>query len=489
MKKSVLWGMLALLLCLAGCASAGHTETSSPGSVSLPLQESSLPYEETTLPEPSAEESSAPGEISLPEEEISLPEEEISLPVEEPAGLPEALTTLFPVPEWEGDITAFGEFVEQQAGKTATDAMAEAMLAQDYSNDAWREFTGNSLHVWRALYKKEHETSPFVRLLSMGEAGKDKTTVMTFGGDICFAENYEVMGYMLRKGYDLEDCIAPEWFREMQNADIAVLNNEFSISSRGKPMKGKAFTFRADPKHTALYHRLGVDLVTLANNHVFDYGEDAFHDTLDTLREYGVDYAGAGRNAEEAQSPMYYLVDGRKIAFISATRAEKYILTPEATEDAPGVFRCYDTARLLEVIAKAKEESDYVILLVHWGREGSNELETVQKETAPLYLAAGVDLIVGAHAHRLQGIEFIDGKAVFYNLGNFWFDNFNIETGLMRFELAADGKETFYFLPAKQTGCKTSYEVGTTKGRTILDHVESYSKGISIRDDGLIVRE
>jgi poly-gamma-glutamate synthesis protein (capsule biosynthesis protein) len=312
---------------------------------------------------------------------------------------------------------------------------------------------------------------------------------MTFGGDICFADNYEVMSYMQRKGYTLEDCIAPEWFSEMKNADIAVLNNEFCISDRGKAMAGKAFTFRADPKNTALYHDLGVDLVSLANNHVFDYGEDAFCDTLDTLREYGVDYAGAGRTAEEAQSPMYYLVDGRKIAFVSATRAEKYVLTPEATEDSPGVFRCYDTERLLEVIAEAKAESDYVILLVHWGREGSNSLEDVQEETAPLYLEAGADLIIGGHAHRLQGIEFIDGKAVFYNLGNFWFDNYNIETGLVRFELSADGEETFYFLPAKQSGCKTSYELGTATGRKILDNVESYSKKISIRDDGLIVRE
>ena len=480
MKKRFLWGLLALLTCLAGCASAGYTETSSPGNVSLSPGESSIPLEGSSA-FPSSEEDSMPVEISLPEGFDST--EEL------PPRLWEALATMFPVPEWEEAIYGFGLFVEQQIGAALADQMAAVILEHGYDDSLWRELTGNTLNVWETLYRGDHETSPFVRLLSMGKPGENKTTVMTFGGDICFADNYEVMKYMARKGYDLEDCIAPEWFAEMQNADIAVLNNEFSISSRGKAMAGKAFTFRADPKHTALYHRLGVDLVTLANNHVFDYGEDAFHDTLDTLREYGVDYAGAGRNAEEAQSPMYYLVDGRKIAFISATRAEKYILTPEATEDSPGVFRCYDTARLLEVIARAKEESDYVILLVHWGREGSNDLEKVQEETAPLYLEAGADLIVGAHAHRLQGIEFIDGKAVFYNLGNFWFDNFNIETGLMRFELAADGKETFYFLPAKQSGCKTSYELGTSKGRTILDHVESYSKGISIRDDGLIVKE
>ncbi|MBR5263092.1 MAG: CapA family protein [Clostridia bacterium] len=481
MKKKLFFGLLALLVCLAGCGTAETVETSSAAESSCELSsEAESTHDETTSYE---EESSM--------EEISLPPEESSEPTPEPASptLGEVLTAFFPVPQWEEDILSFVAFLESRVGEDVTAEMAEALTEKTYYESLWTEFTGNSLHVWESLYKNEPENSPFVRLLSMGEAGANKTTVMTFGGDICFADNYVVMEYMESKGYGLEDCIAEEWFTEMQNADIAVLNNEFAISDRGKPMNGKAFTFRADPANTAMYQQLGVDLVSLANNHVYDYGKDAFYDTIDTLREYGVDYAGAGRNAEEAQSPMYYLVDGRKIAFISATRAEKYVLTPEATEDSPGVFRCYDTARLLEVIAEAKAESDYVVLLVHWGREGSNSLEDVQEETAPLYLEAGADLIIGGHAHRLQGIEFIDGKAVFYNLGNFWFDNYNIETGLVRFELSADGEETFYFLPAKQSGCKTSYELGTATGRKILDNVESYSKKISIRDDGLIVRE
>jgi poly-gamma-glutamate synthesis protein (capsule biosynthesis protein) len=231
-----------------------------------------------------------------------------------------------------------------------------------------------------------------------------------------------------------------------------------------------------------------VDLVTLANNHAYDYGRDAFLDTMTHLEEHGVSYVGGGVNAEAAQHPVYYLVDGRKIAFVSATRAEKYILTPEAGENTPGVFRCYDPRRLLEVIAEAKAQSDYVILLPHWGKEGSHQLEPVMEETARLYVDAGADLIVGAHAHRLQGIEFYEDAAIFYNLGNFWFDHRDVEVGLMQFELSADGEETLRFLPGMQSGCVTSYELGTSLGRTILDHLESYSKGIRIEDDGLIVR-
>lgn len=361
------------------------------------------------------------------------------------------------------------------------------MKENGYSDEMWRELTGNSLHVWRSLYLNEAETKDNVKLISVGETDGDKKTVFTFGGDVCFADNYATMPYLERQENGLYDCFASEWFDTMQSADIAMLNCEYAISDRGEPMPGKAYTFLSKPENTRFYNELGVDFVTLANNHVFDYGEDAFYDTLSTLDEYGIDHAGAGGNAEEAQKPFYYIIDGRKIAFISATRAEKYILTPEAKEDSPGVFRCYDTERLLEVIAETKQNCDYVVLFVHWGTEYSAKLERVQKTTSHEYIDAGADLIIGSHAHQLQGIEFYNGKAIFYNLGNFWFNAKSIETGLVRFELNADGSEEFYFLPGMQEGCEVSYELGTEKGREILDHLASYEPAqVVIDDDGRV---
>lgn len=378
---------------------------------------------------------------------------------------------------------AFLQYVGETFG---AEALEELAGRGSYADALWREVTGNSLHVLRSLYRKEPENAENVRLIRLGERGSDKTTVMTFGGDICFADNYVVMQHLKATANGWKDCIDPMWASVMQSADLAMLNNEFTISDRGAPLAGKMYTFRADPVHTALYGELGVDFVTLANNHAFDFGENAFLDTLQALEQHGVDYAGGGRNAEEAQRPFYYLVDGRKIAFVSATRAEKFILTPEAGENTPGVFRCYDPARLQEVLAEAKACSDYVVLFVHWGTEHTDVLESVQKTTSHAYIDAGADLIIGSHAHQLQGIEFYKGKAIFYNLGNFWFDDYEIETGLVKFELASDGGEKFFFLPGMQAGCVTSYELGTTRGREILNHLASYLPGIQIDDDGLI---
>ena len=466
---------LALCLALLFCAQCA-TVPSLPEDGSSESEVLSEPASMPESGEPASGEPEPSSEPSVPTEpsEPSESSEPASHPVLEAFG--EALP-----PDVDED---FLRFVGERFGE----GLLEELAAREvYTDELWRELTGNSLHVLRSLYAKEPERPGNVRLMSLGERGQSKPTVMTFGGDICFADNYVVMQYLKTTENGLTDCIAPEWAEVMQGADLAMLNNEFTISDRGTRMPGKMYTFRSAPSHTALYEALVVDFVTLANNHAYDFGEDAFLDTLDTLTAYGVDYAGGGRNAEEAQKPFYYLVDGRKIAFVSATRAEKNILTPEAGEHSSGVFRCYDPERLLEVIAEAKANSDYVVLFVHWGTEHSDVLEKVQKTTSHDYIDAGADLIIGTHAHQLQGIEFYKGKAIFYNLGNFWFDDHDVETGLVRFELAPDGGEEFYFLPGMQTGCVTSYELGTDLGREILDHLAGYRPGIRIEDDGRII--
>lgn len=87
----------------------------------------------------------------------------------------------------------------------------------------------------------------------------------------------------------------------MQNADLMCLNNEFTYSTNGTPMEGKAYTFRANPERVAILQEMGVDIVTLANNHVYDYGKKALLDTFITLEEADIDYFGAGKNLEEVQ--------------------------------------------------------------------------------------------------------------------------------------------------------------------------------------------
>ncbi len=453
-----------------GSSDAGTEETRSEASFEETSEECSSDMSETV--------SELSGDLSI---EVSA---DSSSDVSSADGSLAPVVSSLPKPLQDAD---FLQFVAERFGQQCITDLLSAAERDGYSDGLWRTYTGNSVHVLLSLYRNEPETLPNVRLLRLGERGERRNTTMVFGGDICFADNYLTLPYMLANNLSLAECISQPYFDLFRNADIAMLNNEFTISERGEPMSGKMYTFRAKPEHTQLYRDMGIDFVTLGNNHAYDFGRDAFLDTMDTLSAYGIDYAGGGRNAEEAQRPFYYLIDGRKIAFVSATRAEKHIMTPEAGKSSPGVFRCYDPERLTEVLAEAKAQSDYVVLFVHWGTEKSTVLEDVQVTTARQYIDAGADLIIGGHAHNLQGIDFYKGKAIFYNLGNFWFDDATMETAAVELILDADGEETFRFHAGMTEACRTTYALGTDVGRGVLDRVQSYSKGrVAIDDDGTV---
>ena len=177
--------------------------------------------------------------------------------------------------------------------------------------------------------------------------------------------------------------------------------------------------------------QLGADIVSLANNHVYDYGEEALLDTMDTLEQAQIPYVGAGRNLEEAEKIVYFIANGRKIAIVAATQIERsYSYTKEATKDSPGVLKTLKPDKFTEVIREAKSNSDIVIVYPHWGTEGNHSYGADQKELAEAFVSAGADVIIGGHTHCLQGVAYIEDVPVLYSLGNFWFNNKTLVTGL-----------------------------------------------------------
>ena len=194
---------------------------------------------------------------------------------------------------------------------------------------------------------------------------------LAFAGDILLDDEYAMMFRYRSRGSDINDTFSATLLERMRNADVFMLNNEFPFSTRGTPTEGKTFTFRANPSNIEMYAQIGVDLVSLANNHAYDYGEQALLDTFSTLEGAGIPYVGAGRNIEEAKKPVYLIANGMKIAVVSATQIERNAVpdTKEATMTNAGVLRCMDPTALLEVIAQAKANSDFVILYIHRGTE------------------------------------------------------------------------------------------------------------------------
>lgn len=310
-----------------------------------------------------------------------------------------------------------------------------------------------------------------------------------FAGDINLDENWYTTQFLDTQPGGIYDCISPELVEVMQAADIMCLNNEFTYSAGGSPLAGKAYTFRADPGRVEVLEQLGVDAVTLANNHVYDYGPEALLDTFTVLEEAGVPYFGAGRTLEEAMKPLYLEVEGRTVALVAASRAEKYKMTPQATETEPGILRCYDTELFLQAIREAKANADFCIAFVHWGTEYSYDLEQVQLETGRAYLDAGADAVIGAHSHCLQGMEYYDGKPIVYSLGNYWFNEKTLDTMLLQLHFSGDEAQArleVQVIPAVQSGCRTIYAQEEEERRRIFDFLESISVNVEISHEGMV---
>lgn len=259
------------------------------------------------------------------------------------------------------------------------------------------------------------------------EAARHYSVSLGFAGDICLADNYVPMEHLAEIGStDIADGIDQRFIDLMNSMSLMWINNEFCYSDRGEPLDGKMYTFRSTPSHVTYLDELGIDIAGLANNHVFDYGEEAFIDTLETLENDNMPYVGAGRNLDAAKAPVYLKAGGLTIAYIAASCAEYTLYTPEATATSPGILLCYDDTLVIESIKEAAANADYVVVLPHWGVEHSYELESSQIESAHAYIDAGADAVVGGHAHNLQGIEYYNGKPILYNLGNFWFDDYDV---------------------------------------------------------------
>lgn len=385
---------------------------------------------------------------------------------------------------------SFLMWVSRVYGEDSILRLADAVQEQPQDVQQWYEVTGNSIHV---LWTEYCRHTGFQKYMLEGvydwECASDSQVVLDFTGDINLAEGWSTTRYMDTQPGGLEDCMSDALLQEMQSADIMMINNEFTYSTRGTPLPGKAFTFRADPRRVSELEKLGTDVVSLANNHVYDFGGEALLDTLETLEQAGIPYMGAGRNLEDAMKPVSFLVNGRKLTIVSATQIERSTnYTKEATDASPGVLKTLNPDKFIGVIQKAKAKSDYVIAFVHWGTEGTSHYGSDQVSLGEQFIDAGADVIIGGHTHCLQGFDFYNGKPIIYSLGNFWFNNQKLDTGLSQVVIhTQDNTIDFKFLPCIQQNSVTSLAEDLEEKQRILDFMQQISApGVHVGSDGLV---
>lgn len=255
--------------------------------------------------------------------------------------------------------------------------------------------------------------------------------------------------------------VSPAVADTLAAADITFINQEFPFSDRGTPEAGKEYTYCVPTSYARIFPELGVDIVSLSNNHILDYGQDALADTFTVLEEIGIDYIGAGRDLNRARQPLIKEVRGKTIGFLAASRVvpsgEWYARNAgEGYEARAGVFTTYDSADLCEEIRKAKEKCDVVIVYAHWGIERQEVAADYQRILAKDYIDAGADLVVGSHAHVMQGVEYYKEIPIVYGLGNFLFSNYYSRTTVLTVSIDETNKCSIQFLPCKSQTYYTS---------------------------------
>ena len=227
--------------------------------------------------------------------------------------------------------------------------------------------------------------------------------------------------------------------------DLSVVNLECPATTIVDPVGSP--TYRCSPDALGAMRSAGVDVANQANEHVDDQGSAGLLDSIRRLRAAGIAAVGSGANAASAIAPAIFDRDGWKIAVVGIGQ----VTSQPATSSSAGTAG-QDFASALAGIRAAAEVADIVVVAIHWGVEGDTQPRATQLDQAKQMVAAGADVIFGHHAHRLQPLRIVDGKPVFFSLGNLvWaaFSDGSTTTGIARVTIAPDGAIDAEIVPAR----------------------------------------
>ena len=211
----------------------------------------------------------------------------------------------------------------------------------------------------------------------------------------------------------------------LEQGDVIFGNLEAPISARGTPLTGKKYTFCAAPFSVQCLQDAGINMVSLANNHIMDYGQEALIDTLNILAEHNIAAAGAGTDSTQAHASTIMESKGYRVALLAYT--DDFAVPAQhrsfwrAAEQKPGAALLHDHNQIKADIERLRPAADLVLVSFHWGYEYTSNVAAEQQKLGRLAIDAGADLVLGHHPHVPQGIEIYRGKPIVYSLSNFVF--------------------------------------------------------------------
>lgn len=295
-------------------------------------------------------------------------------------------------------------------------------------------------------------TTTTARPGEQGRLGNGEAVTLAFAGDMSFEGSN-------RQRLDADpDRVLASIAPVLQGADLAIGNLETAVATGGSPWPDKEYTFRAPPTAIAALRSAGFDVVSMANNHGMDYGSAGLAESLAVKRAQADGFViGIGGDEDEAYAPFVAEVRGQRIAVIGATQVIGSSMIPAwtATATQAGLASAKRVDRLVEEVTAARAVADTVVVFLHWGIERDTCPSQDQRALAATLAAAGADVIVGGHAHRVQGAGRLGGALVGYGLGNFLWDAQSEEsatTGVLQVTVTGRRVDRYAWTPGRIEG-------------------------------------
>lgn len=320
--------------------------------------------------------------------------------------------------------------------------------------------------------------------LNIGSKNVDKGNLsITVTGDVMFGRK---MPSVLSSGE------SP--YRYVSNitgqSDILLVNTENPFTNRGNALKPDV-PLKAGPEYVSLVNGTNYTVVSAnANNHVFDYGIEGMRDSIKNLNNAGIIHIGAGENKQEATQPAVIEKNGHKVTIFNYMDSDNFKeyssdVMPVAGDSIPG-YSAWDDVESPKQISAAKENgSDFIIVYMHYGNEYSRSPNQMQEKISHKAIDAGADTVVGSHTHVTGGIEMYNGKSIFYNLGNFIFDQSNTATHrayFVNFQITGDNVTSVVY-PVDINGYLPHF-MSSSDGRSLLEQLNPQCPQMKNTDDG-----
>lgn len=405
--------------------------------------------------------------------------------------------------------TMFLEYCGEKFGNDIYGNICDYLEENEYTDEMWEKVCGFSLYALFDLANGNAEDYNY-QVIESGSTAK-----IVFAGDVSLDDNWNWSPLVVHRnnlGNLVNAAFSAELAEQMLGADIFCVNLESPLTNGKTKLPARAYAHSSPTENANILGLLGVDMVNLANDRIYDYSAAGLTDTIKALDDKDIAYIGAGSSLEDAKTPRYVIAGGRKIAVVAALRNATNLTAPEAASTSAGLLYSTNSAYFTEAIKEARENSDYVIVYTDWGLGDNTSADETQIGLAHDFIDFGADIVIGCRSTVMQNIEYYSGKPIFYGLGNFWYETDTHEALLLKLEFSSfekipesaesDSGENapnfvrysfsdeplIYCLPCIQSNAVTRLVLGTDEGTAIYGKLLQTSPGIVFSEDGVVSR-